>query len=245
MTAIDERRILPWEGLYNARDLGGYPTDDGKETQWGRIIRSDDLARLSEEGKKSLLDFGIRTVVDLRLPDELEIDPPPFRDHDTITYHNISLVDPARRKYQEKFTTLADDYVAILENFGPQMAQTMTTIARAPEGGVLFHCHAGKDRTGITSALLLRLAGVPLSIAAEDYALTTVCLRPLDEEWIEADPAQRVKRQEDYEIFRAREEVMEEVIQRLEEKHGSVEQYLLDVGVSPEDIGKLKARLRE
>jgi protein-tyrosine phosphatase len=244
MTTIDENRILPWEGVYNARDLGGYPTADGGETRWHRIVRSDNLARLTEAGKRALIEYGIRTIIDLRLPEELEAEPPPFRDHETLLYHNISLVDPAKRNYQEEFTTLANDYVAILEQFRSQVAETMTTIARAPEGGVLIHCHAGKDRTGITSAILLRLAGVSAEIAAQDYALTSVCLRPLDEEWIDADPTQRAQRQEQYEIFRAREGVMDEVLEHLEAAHGSVERYLLDAGVTPEDVERLRRRLR-
>ena len=79
--AIEEQRrerVLAWEACANARDLGGYPTHDGQETAWGRIVRSDTPSRLTEAGRASLAAYGIRTVIDLRMTDEIQRDPTPF-----------------------------------------------------------------------------------------------------------------------------------------------------------------------
>ena len=70
---VNERtRRLAWEGLLNARDLGGYPTADGGETRWGAVVRSDNLTPLTEDGRAALLAYGIRSIVDLRRPEEAE-----------------------------------------------------------------------------------------------------------------------------------------------------------------------------
>lgn len=243
MTIDNQQRILDWEGAYNARDLGGYRTEDGRETRWERLVRSDNLIRLTSAGRRALEEHGVKTIIDLRLPQELEIDPPPFRDHESIAYHHLSFVDPSTVGQGSAPERLADDYVGMIERFAPRVGEVMRTIANAPEGGVLFHCHAGKDRTGVIAAFLLRLAGVPIETAAEDYALTRDLLRPVDEEWLENGSGTREWREKEYERTHARAEVMAEVLERVEAQHGSIEGYLLDAGVTQEEIEKLRERL--
>jgi protein-tyrosine phosphatase len=162
MIEQEQARRLPWEGCLNARDLGGYRTRDGRETQWGAIVRSDNPSTLTDAGKAALVDHGVRTIVDLRTPSEVTEYPNPFAESGShgIAYHHLSLVDPAGSPAPE-FTTLANDYKSMLDRFPDQVGAIMRTIADAPEGGVMIHCMAGKDRTGIMSALLLDLAGVP------------------------------------------------------------------------------------
>ncbi len=237
-------RHLPWEGTLNARDLGGYQTHDGKETQWGAVIRTDNLAPLTEAGKRALRAYGVRTIVDLRLPQELADYPNPFavpgeRD---IAYTNISLVNPAT-KPPETFTTLADDYTHMLDDFHPAIAQIMTTIAEARSGGVLVHCMGGKDRTGIVSALLLDLVGVSRETIGADYALTAEYLRPQEEEWLENGPNDREWREKVLALHMPTADVMQEVLQRLDQRYGGVEKYLLNAGVSKENVQRLKQRL--
>ena len=73
---LQRSRDLVWDGLLNVRDLGGHPTEDGAETRFGAIVRADSVRQLSDEGWGALVDYGIRTVVDLRGEQELEADPP-------------------------------------------------------------------------------------------------------------------------------------------------------------------------
>jgi protein-tyrosine phosphatase len=237
-------RRLAWEGVLNARDLGGYRTSDGRETRWGAVVRSDSLAALTPAGRDALVDYGVRAMVDLRLPDEVAERPNPFAEPDThgIGYTNVSFIDPAATP-PEDVTTLADDYKAMLDRFQPAVAAVMAAIADAPEGGVLVHCAAGKDRTGLVSALLLGLVGVAPETIAADYALTAECLRPRDEEWLENGPGDRAEREELLMRFAPTAGVLLEVLDHLNDRYGGVEPYLRQAGVAADDLARLRARL--
>src|SRR5262245_8359723 len=195
-------RRLSWDACYNIRDLGGYPTSDGGQTRWRSLVRADTLCHLTADGRAALLDYGVRTVVDLRRNDELRIDPNPFAAPlgraGIVTYLNLPLGTGASSDERTAVkaaseTTLEALFCAVLDNYWRGIAAILTAIAGALEGVVLFHCHAGKDRTGIVAGLLLALAGVPNPTIAEDYALSGVCLQPIYAERLrqESDPAQR------------------------------------------------------
>jgi protein-tyrosine phosphatase len=238
-------RRLAWEGLLNARDLGGYPAAGGRETRWGAVVRSDSLGELTEAGRAALAGYGVRTIVDLRLADEISRHPNPFAepgDHG-IAYTNVSVIDPAAG-FPPDTSTLAENYLWMLDRFRRFVAEVMAAIAGAPEGGVLIHCAAGKDRTGLISALLLGLAGVPAGTIAADYALTAELLRPRDEEWLASSPpGERAEREDLLARYAPTAEVMLAVLAGLEERHGGVEGYLLEAGVSPADTDRLRERL--
>lgn len=236
-------RRLAWEGTLNARDLGGYPTASGVMTRWGAFVRCDCMTPLTEAGRRAVVDHGVRTIVDLRFPEEVTAHPNPFAESDGhgVRYTNLSLVDPAVAP--SPFTTLADDYSRMLDRFRGQVGRIIATIADADEGVVLFHCMAGKDRTGVIAALLLDLVGVPRDIIGADYALTDGIRRPSDEEWLAHGPGTRAEREAQYERGRPRAEVMEEVLARLDQRYGDVERYLLGAGVTTEQIARLRRRL--
>jgi len=183
-------------------------------------------------------------MVDLRLSDEVADQPNHFAepaDHG-VAYTNVSFVDPAVAP-PEDATTLADGYKRMLDSFQKQVAAVMAAIAEAPEGGVLVHCAAGKDRTGLIAALLLGLVGVAPETIAADYALTAECLRPREQAWLENGPGDRAEREEQVRRFAPTAEVMLAVLEHLTERHGGVEAYLLEIGVAPEDLDGLRARL--
>ena len=164
-------RLLAWEGCLNARDLGGYRTEDVRVTKWGAVVRSDALFSLTATGRHDLLAYGIRTIIDLRRPVELVEEPNPFAqpgDHE-IDYINQSFI-MAERDPDSPFTTLADAYVRELGDNASSVGKVLTLIANAREGGVLIHCAGGRDRTGLIAAFLLSVAGVPLKTIAEDCA---------------------------------------------------------------------------
>jgi protein-tyrosine phosphatase len=237
-------RRLAWEGVLNARDLGGYVTADGRETRWAAVVRSDSLAALRPAGRQALLDYGVRSMVDLRLPEEVADHPNPFAEPDThgIAYANVSILDPAVPPPDE-VSTLAADYMGILDRYREAVAAVMRAIANAPEGGVLVHCAAGKDRTGLIAALLLGLVGVAPGTIAADYALTAECLRPRDEEWLENGPGDRAEREAWLRKFAPTAEVMLELLDHMDERYGGVEGYLRQAGVAPVDLARLRARL--
>jgi protein-tyrosine phosphatase len=238
-------RRLDWEGCLNARDLGGYRADDGRETRWGVVVRSDSPAALTEAGRAALAEYGVKVIVDLRLADEIDRHPNPFAepgDHG-IAYTNLSIIDPAAGFPPDTYT-LAENYLWMLDRFADFVAQVMAAVAAAPDGAVMIHCAAGKDRTGLISALLLGLVGVPAETIAADYAMTAELLRPRDEAWLAAaPPEERAEREAMLARYAPTAEVMLAVLEGLGDRYGGVEAYLLQAGVSREDLGRLRDRL--
>jgi protein tyrosine/serine phosphatase len=251
-------RVLAWDGLFNARDLGGLPAADGGHVRWGALVRSDMLPRLTPDGQAALVDHGIRTVVDVRFPEEvvLDWDAYPFRGEapsgDAPRYLNVPFntgrgqdgEEEIRQAYRtaesrEELNRLDID----LNQKG--IAAIVTAIATAAEGGVLVHCHAGKDRTGAVVAVLLSLVGVPDEVIADDYALTALSLAPLISEWLDemsSDPAERARLER---LAIPSREAMLETLAHLRRRHGGAEAYLLAGGVTPADLERLRDRLVE
>lgn len=237
-------RILAWDGCLNARDLGGYVTSDGLVTRWGAIVRSDSLAALTPAGQQSVHSYGIRTIIDLRLPPEVEEAPNPFAmpgDHGIIYIHHSLITVP--REPDEPFTNLTNEYVSELGRHGSSIARIMALIANARDGGVLIHCVGGRDRTGLIAALLLSLVGVPLETVAEDYALSSECLRPRDEDFLANGPGQREERECLLVQMKTHPEIMRETLTRLTESYGGVMDYLKQIGCTHEDLARLQIRL--
>jgi protein-tyrosine phosphatase len=235
-------RHLPVAGTYNVRDLGGYLTEDG-QTRWRRILRADGLHRLDADGMATLVDAGVTTVIDLRHADELANQPNPFGNNPAVRYHNISLFDRLRPAVNPGGDLLLELYKMALAQRQDAIAAVLTTIAKAPEGVVLFHCTAGKDRTGIVAALLLALAGVEATLIVEDYAQTGLMIAPIVEEII----ADAVARGADVAAFRpllaSEPETMAATIVHLTEQYGSARDYLRTIGLSEATIAALHDRL--
>jgi protein-tyrosine phosphatase len=243
-------RELTWDGLLNVRDLGGHRTEDGGETRYGAVVRADSLHQLTENGWQSVVDYGIHTVIDLRMDEEREGDPPAGAPIDLL---HISLfdddkavfekVDAAAEAAPDVASATREVYLLFLEHFKANVATAIRAIANAPEGGVVVHCMGGKDRTGLVTALLLALAGVDDEQIAADYALSEERLRPRHELWFaEAETDAERKRLE--RIAQTPAAAIVEVIQELERRYGSVEGYLRTAGVSDDDLARARARLR-
>lgn len=243
-------RSLTWDGCLNVRDLGGHPTEQGGLTRFRRIVRADSVRQLSTAGWSALVEYGIRTVVDLRFRRELEADPQPATDLDVI---HISLFgDPVEERWAEldalgaaaahgaEATRLV--YLELLDEHRANMAAAVSAVGAAAPGGVVVHCQAGKDRTGLVTALLLRLAGVSGADVAADYALSERNLAPLNERWIaEADDeAERTRRRW---ISSTPEAAMLGVLEELEARYGNVEAYLRGGGASAHDLEAARTRL--
>ena len=240
-------RALRWDGCLNVRDLGGIPTEDGSRTRFGVVIRADNVRRLREY--ETLERHGVTRVVDLRLADELALDP----DGDLPVEHvHVSLLefDPKyfadldeRALASEPGEYLEWSYLDFLERFRPNFGAAVRAVAEA-EGAVCIHCAGGRDRTGLVTALILRLAGVTSAAAAEDYELSEEALLEDHQRWVDEAPDERERRRR--EIFKvAPARAMLGVLDELERRYGSVRDYLVAAGVLPEELDALRARLRE
>ncbi|MFL5804786.1 MAG: tyrosine-protein phosphatase [Roseiflexaceae bacterium] len=243
-----KQRHLAWDGCYNARDLGGLPTADGGETRWQAVIRSDLLGRLTRQGQQALLDYGVRTIIDLRAPLEAQTEPSAFTaptdDLYTPTYLNL----PLERYYPHVSAlislaaTRAEVYCIILDHYPDSVAAVMRAIADARPGGVVIHCHAGKDRTGIVAALLLGLVGVPAELIAADYTESQPRLWPLYEQQVAAASGEAAV--DPWLKPTATMEMMHTMLAHLETRHGGVHAYLTAGGLTGAEIAQLVRRLR-
>ncbi|GAA3413754.1 tyrosine-protein phosphatase [Paenibacillus hodogayensis] len=234
-------RILSVQGAYNVRDLGGYATKEGDTTNWGTFYRADGLHQLSDESRAHLTERGIASVIDLRHAKEVEEKQNVFADYAGVDYHNISLINPTSLA-NSQVRSLGDLYIGMLEGSQTELAQIFALLAESGDSAVLYHCTAGKDRTGVVSALLLALADVPQETIIEDYSLTADCLTPLMDELRRGRPDGIPA--EMYEHFigcDAGNMVM--MLEHLTEKYANAEGYLCAIGLSEAQILALKGRL--
>jgi protein tyrosine/serine phosphatase len=240
-------RTLTWLDCYNVRDLGGLPTVDGGVTRWRSIIRSDIPARLTATGQQALLEYGVRTILDLREPAQVAQEPSifmtPGTDPTTPTYLNLPMETrgPAVGALIRAAKDRAEVYQIILDHYPRQIAVILRAIGTANDGGILIHCHAGKDRTGIIVALLLALAGVPDAVIADDYAESQRCLWPLWEKIVEAAGG------EDKADFwlkpTATAAMMYRLLAHLQQNYGGVRDYVKWVGLGEDELMRLRSRL--
>ena len=162
-------RILSVPGAYNIRDLGGYPGTQGS-TRWRSILRADSLHRLDGPAMDQLHAMGLTTVIDLRHAAEHARFPNPFADHPAVIYLQIPLFESLRIPHDiPEDQVLRTLYTQALDKRHDAIARTLTAIAEAPDGAVMFHCTAGKDRTGLIAALLLALGGVDAETIATAF----------------------------------------------------------------------------
>jgi protein tyrosine/serine phosphatase len=241
---------LAWEGCLNVRDLGGLPTEDGRRTRLGGVVRADNIRKLTDDGWRALADHGVQRIVDLRWPEELAEDPP--RDVEIEVVHVSVLGAEFDAEYVAELDAhlasvddVADHYVwsygDFLERYRDRFGHAFAAIADA-DGTVVVHCMGGKDRTGLVSALLLRLAGVPLDAIGDDYAVTAANLEPSTSRWIPAiaDEAERAK----WEKLRDTPAgAMMGVVEEIERRYGDVASYLLAAGLTDEQVERLRERL--
>jgi len=235
-------RLLAFPALLNARDLGGYPTVDGSQTRWRSLLRSDDLAQLTPAGIQALADFGVATVLDLRWSEEILLNPSPIGSHaPQIRYVHSSLLASTPAQWRELAQGCEKEHwkCVVLEQVRPQLRDVLAVIAAAAPGPLLFHCVAGKDRTGLIAALMLTLAEVkPESIAA-DYAESSHMLgNAYLARYTDVDP------QDVLENVRCPEEGVHNMLAYLE-REGGIREYLGKIGLNDLQIARLRARLRD
>lgn len=237
-------RDLRWEACWNVRDLGGYETRSGGTTRRKAIIRAGNLSKLTETGRDALIAYGVRTAIDLRDPREFVIDMNPFHERGPwaglVRYVNEPLISEAESNAASDPEIQRRPYVATLELSRQNVARVVSAIARAPAGGVVVHCHGGKDRTGVVTAVLLALAGVPDAVIADDYVASDRHLGQLYDAWAarEPDPEKRAMLL----LGKCDPALILDALGFLRTS-GGVEAYLRDAGMTDPEIRDLRRRI--
>ena len=226
-------RRVPLDGTDNTRDLGGYPVPGGY-TAWGRTFRSDAPMNLSAKDIATLRKLGITTHIDLRTADEVQRWPSAVAKLEGFRYHHVDLC-ACMQMLPESEEGVAASYLEMTRQVEP-MARIFRIIAVA-EGGLMFHCAAGKDRTGVVAAILLMLAGARREDLLADYILTAAYMREPVKKLAETDP------DIPYYVLTPRVEYMESFLDRFLAAHLSARGYLESIGIPAEAIKFITQRL--
>ena len=190
---------------------------------------------------QALADYGVRTILDLRWPEEAARHPSPVPGAmPQVHYQRISLLSHTEDEWLLRSRNSAKELwkCVVLEHVRDELRSVLSFIAAAPPEPLLFHCIAGKDRTGLVAALLLTLADATPQAIAHDYAVSAENLRAgYLERYADADPARIL------EALRCPEEGAHNMLSFLE-RAGGVRSYLQQIGLTAEQIARLRARLR-
>jgi protein-tyrosine phosphatase len=227
--------------LLNARDLGGCTMRGGAQTRARSILRTDDLWRLTPDGVRALLDYGVRSIIDLRWPHELGSRPSIFqRGVRGVRYTNVSLLDGTENAWNAKSPGVSKEKwnCAVLDHSPRELAQVLRAVADAPPGVVLFHCVAGKDRTGVIAALLLAAADVEPEEIAGDYSVSTDYIR---DAYLSAHPPEA--REAILEEVRCPPEQIYNMLEHLDHRYGGTMSYFRMIGLRADEIERIRNRL--
>jgi protein-tyrosine phosphatase len=247
--ASDPVRLVALEAVHNFRDLGGYKTADGRVTLWRTLFRADGLYRLTPTDVVTLEPLGLQTVIDLRSDTELDERGRFPVDAHPVVFHHLPIVDTTwadldRPTYERDEDFLIWAYQEMLSVGAPRFAKAFDALAEPGALPAVFHCAAGKDRTGLLAALLLGSLGVSHDDIVADYELTVEGMARFrawaDREWPEwaARMASMPKA-----FGAALPEAMREIIDELSAQHGSIRNYVRSIGVSDETLATLESVL--
>ncbi|MDJ0688358.1 MAG: tyrosine-protein phosphatase [Xenococcaceae cyanobacterium MO_188.B32] len=228
------KRHLPLTGCLNLRELGGYATADGKLTRWRTLLRGDSLHKLSLESQQAIIDYGVKTIIDLRTISEVNKKPYILSSSPEIGYFNLPLLEEDNFPQLWAKKTLFKHNCFMLEERSPQIKEILSVIA-TQQTAFVIHCAAGKDRTGIIIALLLAIANVPVATIAQDYALSEKYVSPLyatiQEQAIEEGFAH---------ILLSPPEAIIDTFNYLDEHYGGINEYLQAIGMDKLQIEHLQ-----
>jgi protein-tyrosine phosphatase len=249
--ALADRRI-PLEAGFNFRDLGGHQTADGRRVRTGVLYRADTLHRLTAADLGVLRRLGLRTVIDLRTSTELERFGRVGLTDDEIAHHHLPMIDEVRSpesRFEDEVPTpeqRGEIYLRMLEQGRPAVADALRVLAADGALPAVFHCTAGKDRTGVLAALVLGQLGVPDDAVAEDYALTEETVEAT-RAWLEANDREYAAARANYPtwIWEAPAATMHAFLARVRAEHGSIPALLADLGLTQDTLDALAAALLE
>ena len=241
-------RVLPLQGASNFRDLGGYLGQGGRPVRWRRLFRSDHLSALSAEDKSLLAEIGLARSFDLR--GELERAAHPYElpgVHQHLLAIEPVIVQSMQAMASEgRALTVAtceelmrDLYRRLVDEQAHRFAELLDHLI-TDDAPAVFHCTAGKDRTGFAAALILLALGVPRTVVMSDYLLTNRHFKPPALRWGDLDPDVLAV------MWRVQEDFLEAALQRVDQVHGGIDRYLgTQLGLGPAARAALRERYLE
>jgi len=237
-------RPIKLDGARNVRDLGGYPTKYGINTAAGQFLRADNPSKLSEDDLNRLYDYGLRLQIDFRSPQETEKEPSKLQGFNDVVFTNPVMIDDVHSAEGGAASqmTLGEMYINFIDNKKEvYLGVLRNIIENHMDDCVFFNCTAGKDRTGTFAMILLKLAGCPDEVVVEDYQVTGENIWPdmkvllehyrslghnLDEDMVKSNPVH-----------------MQLVLGHLRSKYGTIEDWMLECGLSMAEIDKLRSKV--
>jgi protein-tyrosine phosphatase len=244
---MSERRVT-LAGPLNFRDLGGYPTADGRTVRWGQIYRSDSLHHLTDLDGRRLHDLGLRSALDFRAHDELvEVGIGRLGELD-IRHVHLPTTDRALhvmpRADWTPPTSAAAVYLTMMEHGAKAYAGALHALAEVDTLPAVFFCMAGKDRTGVFSAVLLGILGVNDAEIVADYALTGDVVAAIHARTRAATPSvEEIWARLPPDILDAHAATMEGLVRLVRDRWGSFEGYVDAIGVDAPVPERLRAAL--
>lgn len=242
---VQERRVA-LEGCFNFRDLGGYPTGDGGRVRWRRLYRSDALHRLTPRDVDRVVDeLGVRRIVDLRSTHELRAEGRGLLEESArAAFHHMPLFDgdPTEGREQADLLSLADRYFLMAEYAKQPIARVVTALAEA-EGPAVFHCAAGKDRTGVISAVILGILGVRDEVIIADYAASQENIDAIADRLLSSEGYRQILDTLPEDTLHAAPETMITLLEQVRKHYGSLLGYARSIGVSDASLERLAAEL--
>ena len=243
-------RYLPFEGINNFRDLGGYPTRHGRPTRFRSVFRSATLHNASAADRQRMAALGLVHTIDLRSLHELERDGAYAFDDVGIERRHVPVsedVDMSPEQLLARYRLYSIDvtqaYASILQR-GSNAYRRVFEILAEDARPVVYHCSGGKDRAGVLSALILSVVGVDRELVVADYALTTRYLpEPPEERIAQFLQLYGLTRAEFSAMHASAPESMRRTLAMIDAEHGSPEGYLRAIGVDDATLDAVRARL--
>ena len=239
-------RHVPFDHVFNFRDLGGYETVDGRTVRWRTVFRADGVHRLTIE---DIAPLGVRTVLDLRTP--IELDERGHFTHDSVGYHHLPILQQTWDRESliaetEAAQFLAHRYLDMLTEGRDAIARALHILADPASLPLVFHCAAGKDRTGVVAAIILDLLGVRDDDIGDDYSLSRLGMDRF-RAWILATYPEAADAMSDQPqaFLEAPAEAMHLFLSGLRDRHGSVHEYARSLGVSDDVLETVQENLLE
>lgn len=230
-------RRIRYQRVYNLRDLGGYPTDEGM-TKANVFFRSDNLSFLSEDEIEDLKGHGLKQVIDLRHEKEIALEPDPFEKDLDVLYLTHTHIDSKDMTNEElNAIALSELYFKMATN--KAFIYPVFEAFANHEGLTLFHCAAGKDRTGVITALLLKAVGVcDLDIVA-DYQVSKTYLLPKYAH-LENNPFHEFAQ-----LYDSKPETMLEFLQNLDAHYPDLNEYFEEIGITKDQLERIRLKFVE